>query len=230
MENVDGRLGGSTGYESPSWWYDLRGFFILKLAYRGSLIRQILFFRRNILNNRDGEHMEAAIGSGTLCSLIFLTLGRRRRHSSPNIVGFDYAEQMLKGARKRFKNEPQVQLLAADVHALPFMDGKFQTVNVANAIHCFSKIEVAMGELFRVMKPGGTLATNVLLHPRGFRLQRWIAEKINRWGAKKGILHSAYNEDEFLGLAKQAGFVTVHKDVQGNALFVVLRRPSSSGI
>lgn len=98
-------------------------------------------------------------------------------------------------------------------------------MNVANAIHCFSKIEIALGELYRVLKPGGWLATNVLLEPRGFRVQRWVADKINRWGAQKGILYRAYREDEFLKQAEQAGFVIVHQDVRGNALFLVLQRP-----
>ncbi len=225
MESVDSQMGEKTGYESPSWWYDLRGFFILKLAYRGSLIGQIQFFRRNLLLNQGGEHLEAAIGSGTLFSLVLLTLGRRGRQMIRKIVGFDYAEQMLSGARKRFGGRPEIELLAADVHSLPFADGHFQTVNVANAIHCFSKIEIALGELYRVLKPGGWLATNVLLEPRGFRVQRWVADKINRWGAQKGILYRAYREDEFLKQAEQAGFVIVHQDVRGNALFLVLQRP-----
>ncbi len=215
-----------TGYESPSWWYDIRGFFILKLAYRGSLWKQVSFFKKNMESNRGGAHLEAAIGSGTLFSMVLFALGHRRR-AVKEIVGFDYADQMLQGALRRFGKDARIRLLAADVHKLPFADGSFQTANVANAIHCFSRIEEALSEIFRVLQPGGLLATNVLLNPRGLRVQRWMANRINRWGQKKGILYRTYEAEEFLTLVKQAGYLVVVDEIQGNGLFLVLKRPTS---
>lgn len=213
-----------TGYESPSWWYDIRGFFILKLAYRGSLLRQIRFFRTQLLRSHGGRHLEAAIGSGTLFSMVLKATGGHA--SRPvEIVGFDYADQMLAGALRRFGSRPDVLLMAADAHKLPFQDQYFETISIANAIHCFSKIETAMEEFFRVLKPGGTLATNVLLVPGGSSIQRKIADRINRWGMKKGILHSAYEANQFREIAKRAGFQIVGDDIQGNGLFLVLKRP-----
>ena len=44
----------ASGYTSPAWWYDLRGFGILTLSYRGSLGTQISFFEKNLM----ARHLE----------------------------------------------------------------------------------------------------------------------------------------------------------------------------
>lgn len=56
------------GYSSSPLVYDIRGFFILKLAYQGGLFRQILFFGSNM----GKQHLDVAVGTGTLLHLILL--------------------------------------------------------------------------------------------------------------------------------------------------------------
>lgn len=209
-----------TGYESPSWWYDIRGFFILKLAYRGSVLKQLRFFSRNI----GPKHLEVAIGSGTLFQMIVYWL-RLQKKPICDVTGVDYAEQMLAGAHRRFGGNTKVKLSIGDVHRLQFDDQMFDTINVANAIHCFSKIDLALQEMYRVLKPGGTMATNVLVYPLGNGLQRAIANRINQWGKRKGILHTPYLAEEFRSLARHAGFEVDQESLQGNGLFLVLRKP-----
>jgi len=89
-----------------------------------------------------------------------------------------------------------VELMQADVASLDLPDASFDTANVANAIHCFPDVDAGLRELHRVLKPGGTLATNVLLYPQGMQPFRWIAEKIDAWGMKKGILYTPYRRDD----------------------------------
>ncbi len=211
-----------TGYESPSWWYDIRGFFILKLAYRGSLLQQIGFFSNNI----GSKHLEAAIGSGTLFDLI-VKWRKLRGNNINDVTAFDYAETMLAGARRRFRTNRNVKLLSANVHKLPFKEETFESINVANAIHCFADLEGALSEMHRVLKAGGLLATNVLLVPSGFGWQRAIASRINKWGAKKGILHKAYEAEEFKHIAEKVGFRISSEFKRGNGLFVVLQKAVS---
>lgn len=208
-----------TGYESPSWWYDFRGFFILKLAYRGSVVSQLRFFSKNI----GLQHLEVAIGSGTLFQLVLYWLKLQGR-AVGHVTGVDYADQMLAGAHRRFDGNPEIELLLADVHRLSFPSEKFDTINVANAIHCFSQIDQALLEMLRVLKPGGTLATNVLTYPSGNRVQRWIADRINAWGKQKGILFTPYLADEFKRRATRAGFQIQFEEQIGNGLFLVLRK------
>ena len=112
----------ASAYDSPPWWYDLRGFFILTFAYNSTLPRQLRFFGRNF----GAHHLELACGTGTLLDLV---LRWRRWNGWPEvqIVGIDYAEAMLEGAKQRFAQRPEIELRHADMAALPYPDAAFDT-------------------------------------------------------------------------------------------------------
>lgn len=209
-------------YSSAPWWYDLRGFFILTFAYHSTLWNQLRFFGPNF----GAPHLEVACGTGTLLELI---LKWRRWRGLPEmpITGIDYAESMLQGARKRFADTPLVEVRHADAGALPFPAGFFGTANIANAIHSLPDVDAALSETFRVLRPGGSLAANVLLFPRGVQPFRSIAERINRWGMRKGILHTPYAQDDVRARLVAAGFEIVTEEVSGNCYNVLARRPLS---
>lgn len=208
-------------YDSEPWWYDVRGFFILTFAYRSTLWAQLELFGRNM--KAGGRHLEAAIGTATLFDLV---LRWRRLHRLPAVrtVGFDYAAPMLAGARQRLGRDAQVSLLQADVARLDFPDASFDSANIANAVHCFPDVDAGLAELHRVLKPGATLALNALVTPRGFAPLRWLAERINAWGMKKGILHAVYEEGDVLHRLLRAGFALASVELSGNTLNVVARR------
>src|SRR5688572_24698120 len=121
-------------YDSPGWWYNLRGFCILKLSYRDSLTSQIRFFARTIAE----KHLEVAVGTGTLLKMI-LAWRRIRRLPPSKIDAVDYAEAMLASARRCFADHEHVSLQRADAGRLGYPEGSFRSVNVANAFHCFSE-------------------------------------------------------------------------------------------
>lgn len=207
-------------YDSPPLWYDIRGFFVLTFAYRSTLWAQMAFFGNNI----GPRHIEAAIGSGTLYGMI---LAWKRLTGHPvhaEMVGFDYAPAMLAGAIRRFKTTPGMRLVQADVAALDFPDNYFDTANVANAIHCFPDVDAGLLELCRVLKPGGRLAVNVLLYPRGIQPFKWISQKINVWGARKGILETPYEQDDIRSRIVNAGFTVESEEVAGNTLNLIARK------
>ncbi len=212
----------AAAYDSPPWWYDVRGFFILTFAYRSTLGRQLRLFGRNM----GPQHLEVAVGTATLLDLV-LRWRRWKGLPTVHIVAFDYAEPMLAGAIRRFRGVPEVELLQADVGALNMPDETFDTANIANAIHCFPDISAGLREVFRVLKPGGTLAANVLLFPRGPEPLRWIADRINRWGMRKGILHSPYQQHDIRERVGGAGFEIIEEEVAGNTYNFVARRPLS---
>lgn len=206
-------------YSSPPWWYDIRGFLILTFAYNSTLGNQLRFFGPNF----GARHLEVACGTGTLLSMV---LRWRRRQGMPpsSVLGIDYAESMLAGAWRRFANTPEVEIRHADATNLPFTDGSFDSANIANAVHCLPDVDGALRETCRVLRPGGTLAANVLLYPRG----RWpwgaIAERINRWGIRKGILYTPYEQDDIRARILNAGFEILHESVSGNCYNVLARR------
>jgi ubiquinone/menaquinone biosynthesis C-methylase UbiE len=210
-------------YSSDPWWYDVRGFLILTFAYRTTLPAQIRLFASHMGNH----HLEAAIGTGTLFEMI-LKWRQWKKLPKIEITGFDYAERMLAGARKRFKKETQLGLLRADAAALPLPKDSFDTASIANAIHCLPDVAGSFQELHRVLKPGGTVTGNCLLEPKGQGFMDRLSRKINIWGMKKGILHRPYQASEVLELLHTTGFEIQFQEVAGNCLNFVARKSETA--
>ena len=210
----------AAAYKSEPWWYDVRGFFILTLAYNSTLPAQLRFFGRNF----GARHIEVACGTGTLLELM-LRWRRWRKLPSVDIVGVDYAEPMLAGARHRFAKHPDIKFRHADAAALPFPEASFDTANIANAVHCFPDVNGALRDVLRVLRPGGSLAANVLLYPRGLWPLRRVARWINEWGIRKGILYTPYERDDIRARFLAAGFAITSENVSGNCYNVLCRKP-----
>jgi ubiquinone/menaquinone biosynthesis C-methylase UbiE len=210
----------AAAYDSPPWWYDLRGFGILTFAYNSTLWHQLRFFSGNF----GSRHLEVAVGTGTLLELV-LRWRRWRGLPTVHVVGIDYAEPMLEGARSRFEGQPDIELRHADAARLPFAEATFDTINVANAIHCFPDVQGALRDMFRVLRPGGAIALNVLLYPRGPWPLRQIASRLNEWGIRKGILVTPYRREDIRQRIVDAGFEVTAEAVSGNCYDVVARKP-----
>lgn len=208
-------------YRSEPWWYDVRGFFILTFAYNSTLFEQLRFFGPNF----GARHLEVACGTGTLLELV-LRWRRWKRLPTVEITGVDYAESMLAGAEHRFRGQPGMRFMHADAAAMPFAECSFDTVNVANAVHCFPDVRGALRDTLRVLSPGGTMAANVLLYPRrGWPLGA-LARAINEWGQKKGILYTPYELGNVIEMIQEAGFEIVEQQVSGNCANILAKKPS----
>jgi SAM-dependent methyltransferase len=74
------------------------------------------------------------------------------RFPEAEVVGADLSERMLAGARESLPEElaPRVRFERADASALPYGDGSFDLVTLANMIPFFD-------ELARVVAPGGAI-------------------------------------------------------------------------
>ena len=210
----------NSAYSSDPWWYDIRGFLILTFSYRSTLHKQIRLFANNISDH----HLEAAIGSGTLFEMILLY---RKYKNLPmvKILGFDYAERMLTGARKRFIKEKQITLIRADASCLPLESNTFESTNIANSIHCLPEIEKGIQEFYRVLKPGGQVAGNCLLEPKSCGFFDRISRRINNWGIKKGILHRTYSKSKIAELLVNAGFEIKFEEIHGNCFYFIAQKP-----
>jgi SAM-dependent methyltransferase len=71
----------------------------------------------------------------------------------------DLTPELLERARESAQlAEVSIEFLEADVEALPFQDGEFDTV-LSQFAHMFApRPEVAVREMLRVLRPGGTIA------------------------------------------------------------------------
>lgn len=207
-------------YQSPPWWYNFRIFFVLNGAYRNSLLWHIVFFARNM----GPDHLEVAVGSGILLKLILLWRAIRGE-PKVRITAIDLAESMLAGAIKSFQKETNMSFQHQDVVRMDFADNRFDTINVANAVHCFSDVDKALTEMYRVLKPGGTLAANVLLFPRsGGLFCKVMSQRINQWGMNKGVLFTPYERDDIRSRFIKVGFIIELEKVMGNCYMIVVRK------
>lgn len=210
-------------YSDPSWWYNLRGLGILTLAYRTTVWSQIGFLERNLSPN----HLEIPAGTGTLLKLVLRWRWFRNRPIQ-RVTAVDYSDTMVDSARRAFQNWPAVEVRQGDVADLPFSDDSFQSINVANGFHCFPDPDGALRDLWRVLQPGGTLATNVLLDPRGIRPLRWIARKIDDWGKRKGLLVAPFELADILARFAAVGFTLLENEVRGNTVNILALKPENA--
>ena len=97
--------------------------------------------------------LDIATGTGDLA--IALTATRASR-----IVGLDISAGMLSVGKNKVKLENLeniIEMVIGDSEALTYEENSFDAVTVAFGVRNFENLELGLSELFRVLKPGGTL-------------------------------------------------------------------------
>jgi demethylmenaquinone methyltransferase/2-methoxy-6-polyprenyl-1,4-benzoquinol methylase len=90
--------------------------------------------------------LDIAAGTGT-SSMAFLKPGVR-------VVAADFSKGMQAEGKKRF---PELEFVFADAMKLPFADKEFDAVTISFGLRNVENHKVALGEFYRVLKPGGKL-------------------------------------------------------------------------
>jgi len=81
--------------------------------------------------------------------------------SGLRVVGVDYAWRVAVQARQR-ATTTTVDFLSADATCLPFADARFDHVVCIGLFQSLQRHQSAMAEIFRVLRPGGTLCLMTL--------------------------------------------------------------------
>lgn len=116
---------------------------------------------------RGKEVLEIACGPGNLSRLIAPAAGK--------LTATDYAAGMISQAVKK-QNPHGIVFEQADALNLPYEDCSFDAVVIANALHIVPEPEKVLGEIRRVLKPGGILiAPNFTKHEKGSLSRAWTA-------------------------------------------------------
>jgi demethylmenaquinone methyltransferase/2-methoxy-6-polyprenyl-1,4-benzoquinol methylase len=81
------------------------------------------------------------------------------------VVGLDFSPRMLERARAK---QHSVTWLEGDLLALPFPDADFDSATVGFGVRNVADLGAGLGELRRVLKPGGRLGILEITTPTGF--------------------------------------------------------------
>lgn len=96
------------------------------------------------------------------------------------VVGLDRSDAMVHEARTRV---PSVTLVRGDATALPFPDASFDIVTSFSTLLIVDDIELAIGEIARVVRPGGLVVLDVAgqwnLSVHAWRW--WYRKRGQRW-------------------------------------------------
>jgi ubiquinone/menaquinone biosynthesis C-methylase UbiE len=101
-----------------------------------------------------------------------------RRGQAVHYVAADISPYMLGQARReagRRGVQDAIEFVEADVTALQFADNSFDLCVTYNGLHCLPDPRAALGELTRVLRPGGTLRGTSCVTGRGPRTDALIA-------------------------------------------------------
>lgn len=162
----------------------------LDQGWRRRLVRLVTAGKPNTV-------LDIATGTGDLA----LALAKA---GAAKVVGLDLAPGMLAVGRKKVTREGlehAVEMVEGDSEALEFPDGSFDAVTVAFGVRNFENLEKGLSEIYRVLRPGGTLAILETSVPQkqpfrwGYHIYgRYLLPRIGKWFSRDGLAYSYLSE------------------------------------
>ena len=138
--------------------------------------------------------LELATGTGLIAKHIV--------NSANHIEATDASMEMIAQARQD-NHSAKLHFSVQDMFHLPYADGSFDAVIVANALHIVQEPEKALSEIRRVLKEDG-----VLIAPTFTHAENNLAGKIRAFfmGLAGFPLHSKWTGAEYLAFLRENGW------------------------
>ena len=164
--------------------------------------------------------LDIATGTGDLAILMSQT-------GASQITGVDISEGMLQVGRQKVKAaglESRIDLQLGDSENLPFADASFDAITVAFGIRNFENLEKGLGEILRVLKPGGIFVILETSNPTKFPFKqgyffytKYILPLIGKLFSKDGSAYGYLGESAAVfpfgealnNILRKTGFIDV---------------------
>ena len=172
-----------------------------------------------------------------LCTGTGALVPRLAKHFQ-EVVGLDISPQMLAVARKRWRSIANVTWVEGDAQKLAFAGAEFDAVTVAYGVRNWPDTVAGLAEVYRVLRPGGSVAILEFGQPRNklwkwcFGLySQWIIPMIGGWisGTRAPYEYLPRTSavfpcgDRFVSILKDVGFSRVRQaSLMGGVAFVYL--------
>lgn len=146
------------------------------------------------------------------------------RLNPDRVVGVDIAEGMLEVGRRKLRDrklEDRIALEFGDSEKLPFGDNFFDAVIVAFGVRNFENLGVGLREMYRVLKPGGTVVILEFSKPSKFPMKqlynvyftailpllgRWISRDSSAYRYLPESVKAFPDGQEFLDVLTNSGY------------------------
>lgn len=139
--------------------------------------------------------LDVGCGSGWATRLL------AEKATAGTVVGIDIADEMIKLARETSTTFANVDFQVASAESLPFGDGEFSHAFSMESLYYYADMSRALGEIKRVLQPGGRFVTVVDLFQENPSTRQWV-DQLKVPVQFLGIA-------EYAALFERAGFVNV---------------------
>lgn len=143
----------------------------------------------------DGPVLDAACGTGRHAAHL-------RKCGYEEVIGVDPSEEMLSRARSKL---PGVDFRLGDLTGLPLEDGQMVGAVCALALSHLPDIGAAVGELARVLRPGGRLVISNP-HPFATAILGWRAVFVDSAGRRSMIPEYPHRHGDYIAAFDEGGF------------------------
>jgi ubiquinone/menaquinone biosynthesis C-methylase UbiE len=169
-------------------------FVVPQLVHWGMRSERLQGFRAATVAAARGRVLEIGIGSG----LNFPFYGRE----VTEVVGIDPAQSLLNRAAKAGGWMPfRIRLICQSAEHLPYPDQSFDSVVTTWSLCSIPDVEAALGEAYRVLKPGGRLVFIEHGAADTVRLQHWQRRLTPAWRCVAGGCHLDRRPDRLIAAA-----------------------------
>lgn len=185
-----------TTARKPSGWFGK-----LTFNYSKGLNRSFPIILEKLNLRSDDAYLEVACGAWQLLQIALETVHRA--------VAIDHSPDMVEVSRKKNREafeKGMVEIVEGKAESLPWADEQFSCAACVNAFFFMEYPSRVIGEIYRVLKPGGCLAIST------------FGKKPSLYGMifkrPYGVIN-VYTDNEMRLMLHQAGFTTVEVQSKG---------------